>query len=219
MGKLLLGIDEAGRGSVIGPLIVGGVLIDREKLKDLEELNVKDSKLLSKKRREDLFPKIEEIAKQTKIVISTAQEIDQMMNVGINLNEIEKRKFLEVINELDPDEVIIDCPSVNEEKFGRKIKNLIENDSKVKVEHKADENYPVVSAASIIAKVVRDRNVEEIKEETGIELKTGYSHDKESIEFIKDSFERPEIRKYIRKNWSTHKRLKDENEQSKLEDY
>ncbi|MBI5228953.1 ribonuclease HII, partial [Candidatus Micrarchaeota archaeon] len=75
-------------------------------------------------------------------------------------------------------------------------------------EHFADKKYPVVGAASIVAKVIRDAEIEKIKREFGVDFGNGYTHSPETIEFIKKNLKNPALQKYLRHKWETMKRLK-----------
>ena len=208
----ILGIDEAGRGSIVGPLVIAGAMYNNQK--ELKELGVKDSKLLSPKRREELFKKLKKIVKY-KIIKIYPEEIDNRVGIT-NLNLIEASKFAEIIDELKPDKVIIDTPTKNTQKFKMLMEKLTNHKCKFVCENFADLNYPIVSAASIIAKVNRDKEVRKIERETGEEIGVGYPHDERTIRFVRKSLKKPEWRKYIRKSWITYKRIEEEKEQKKL---
>ena len=211
----ILGIDEAGRGSVVGPLVVAGAMYNDEE--ELRKLGVKDSKLLSPEKREELFEKLKKIVKY-KIVKVYPEEIDNRVGIT-NLNLIEASKFAEIIDEMKPDKVIIDTPMKNTQKFKMLMKKLVNHKCEMVCENFADLNYPIVSAASIIAKVNRDREVRKIEKETEEEIGVGYPHDGKTIKFVKKSLNKPEWRKYVRKSWVTYQRIKEEDEQKKLEKF
>ena len=159
----VLGIDEAGRGPVIGPLIIAGVMISDGKEAMLGA--VKDSKLLAHKKRVELNELIQKNS-VFKIIEVSPKEIDEALNPEnklMNLNWLEAHKQAEIINELKPDAVVIDCPSPNCKAYETYLKKLLETKKiKLIIEHKADVNYPVCSAASIIAKVRREEAMDEI---------------------------------------------------------
>src|SRR3989344_2545419 len=114
----VLGVDEARRGPVIGPLIISGVIIEEKDEIKLKKLGVKDSKLLTPKKREELYPKILEIVKRYKIVEVSPSEIDAALeSQELNLNWLEAHKTAQIINELKPDKAFIDCPSPNKKRF------------------------------------------------------------------------------------------------------
>ncbi|GEM_PF-392437 len=164
----ICGIDEAGRGPVIGPLVIAGAMMDEKDLPKLEKLGVKDSKLLTPKKREQLFPKIQKICAY-KIIIIEPQEIDNaVQSQELNLNWLEAIKSAEILKELKPNKAILDCPSPNIAKYTAYVKNKLEDTSiTVICEHKADVNHKIVGAASVLAKVTRDRIIEEIKKKYG----------------------------------------------------
>lgn len=199
----VLGIDEAGRGPVIGPLIIAGVMIHDGKEAELGA--VKDSKLLTHKKRMELNHMIQAHS-EFKIIEVSPQEIDEALNPenkSMNLNWLEAHKQAEIINEMNPGIAIIDCPSPNCKKYSEYLRKLLNNkNTKLIVEHKADVNYPVCSAASIIAKVKREEEVEKLKEKYG-DIGPGYPANPVTQKFVKDNWEKhPEI---FRKSWSTFK--------------
>ena len=176
--KLVLGIDEAGRGSVIGPLVIGGVLMPKKKIRFLKRIGVKDSKKLTHKKRSVLSRKIKKIT-QFQTVQITAQEIDQQRQDGINLNQIETIGMESIITQMNPDICYIDCIDVNENRFHDKIQEKNPN-IEIITEHKADDTYKIVSAASIIAKVERDKQIAIIKNEYG-PVGSGYPSDRKTM--------------------------------------
>ncbi|MDD5193081.1 MAG: ribonuclease HII [Candidatus Nanoarchaeia archaeon] len=202
----LLGIDEAGRGPVIGPMIIAGVMIQDGKEVLLGA--VKDSKLLTHKKRIELNHLIQEHS-EFKIIEVSPKEIDAAVDgndkKNMNLNWLEAYKQAEIINEMKPDVVIIDCPHPIPKKFEDYLRNLLDKelkDIKLIVEHKADVNYPVCSAASIIAKVRREEEVEKLKEKYG-DIGPGYPANAVTQKFIKENWNKhPEI---FRHSWSTFK--------------
>ena len=199
----VLGIDEAGRGPVIGPLIIAGVMISDGKEAMLGA--VKDSKLLAHKKRVELNELIQKNS-VFKIIEVSPKEIDEALNPEnklMNLNWLEAHKQAEIINELKPDIAVIDCPSPNCKAYETYLKKLLETKKiKLIIEHKADVNYPVCSAASIIAKVRREEAMDEIKKKYG-DTGAGYPADPKTKEFIKNNWQKhPEI---FRKSWATFK--------------
>lgn len=217
--RLILGIDEAGRGPVIGSLFVAGALFNEEDLDKLKELGVKDSKLLAHKKRIELSKKIIKIARDWKIIKVTPQEIDNAVDSDskdMNLNWLEAHKQAELINSLKPDVAIIDCPSPNIKKFTEFLKNLLEVECELIVEHKADLNFLPVAAASILAKCSREDEVEELKKKYG-NIGPGYTSNEITQKFIKENWEKhPEI---IRHSWSTIKNHKNAKIQKSLDEF
>jgi len=204
---LILGIDEAGRGPVLGPLVICGVLINEKNEYKLLRLKVKDSKLLTKKRREYLFDKIKKISEH-KIITIEPYEIDDAVdgNNSLNLNWLEARKSAEIINELKPDVAYLDCPSNNINAYTNYVKNLLNNkDTKIISEHKADLKYVIVGAASILAKVTRDREIEKMEKAMKKKIGSGYPSDPATQEFLKKNHDKK--LGIIRKSWASYKEL------------
>lgn len=207
----VLGIDEAGRGPVIGPLIIAGAMIDEGKEKELGA--VKDSKLLKHKDRVSLYNEITSHA-EFKIIEVSPREIDEAVestDKDMNLNWLEAHKQAEIINHFNPDKVIIDCPHPIPKKYEDYIKKLVKKkDIKYVVEHKADFNYPICSAASIIAKVRREEEMARIQKQYG-DTGPGYPANPKTQKFIKENWQKhPEI---FRKSWSTFKNIEKANDE------
>lgn len=196
----ILGIDEAGRGPVLGPLIVCGVLVDDEN--KLKKLNVRDSKLLSPRRRKILAKEIKKVSKCF-IVKIQAYEIDKLRIAGISLNEIERIAMSKIIKNAKPKKVIVDSIDIKPKRLKKKLQK---ENIEVIVEHKADEKYPVVSAASIVAKVERDSEIEKLKKRYNCDLGSGYPNDPKTIKFLK-KFKRSELPDFVRKTWNTVEKL------------
>ena len=196
---LLCGIDDSGRGPVIGPMVMAGTLIDEENLSKLENLKVKDSKLLSAKRRDFLFNRIIKVVKAYEIIVINVEEVGN----SVNLNDLEAVKSGEIINILNPDKAIIDCPSPNIKAWKEQLRGCLNNKKiELVVEHKS-EKYPSVAAASILAKVTRDREIEEIKKKYKVDFGSGYMSDPKTKKFLEENFEKYE--KIFRKNWAPYK--------------
>ena len=210
------GLDEAGRGSVIGPMIIAGVSLERKDEARLNALGVKDSKELSPTQRERLAKEIEKVAKDIVIVNLSACRIDNMRKGGINLNRIEAMKFADILNILTPGVAFVDCPDVNPERLTLILKKMLKAPGQLVVEHKADSRYPICSAASIIAKVTRDREVRKLHKKYG-DFGPGYSSNEKTMAWLREWLETkgdyPEI---VRKGWITAKELKNERAQKGL---
>ncbi len=202
---LLIGIDEAGRGPVIGPMVMCAFTIESEKEQNLVNLEVKDSKLVPPAKRGPLFDKLtENFTFAMKVV--TAKEVDDALNnPDLNLNWLEAVTSANLCNDLmkdlDTDDItiILDCPSTNTEAYKEYFKNLLDNKNiKIISEHKADVNYPVVSAASIIAKVTRDRAIWHLKKEFNVDFGSGYPSDPKTKAFLEQNFDKYD---FFRKTW------------------
>ncbi|MFB6192853.1 MAG: ribonuclease HII, partial [Candidatus Nanohaloarchaea archaeon] len=214
----VLGIDEAGRGPVIGSMFIGGFMIDEERIDEIEELGVKDSKKLSEKKRESIRDQLEKhgeaFLKEVK-----AEEIDELRSV-MSLNEIEVKAFTDVIGRTDADKVIVDLPEPNAERFINKLKDQLPDrfaDVDFVAEHGADDTYPVVSAASIVAKSARESHVDDLKKKYGYDFASGYPHDRPTISFLEKYVEeKGELPEETRKSWSTAERILKEASQKDL---
>jgi len=198
-------------GSVLGPMVICGVCFTRTKLEFLSEIGVKDSKKLSTKRRNQLSELIKSNCYSHKIIVVNPQEIDQREKKNITINRLEELKMAAIINDLKPDIIYIDAADVNEERFGRSIKNLLNyNPKRIISKHKADDIYPIVSAGSIIAKVKRDTLIDGLKEKYG-EFGSGYPSDVLTIEFLREWIKNHRKAPYIaRKSWNTTKNMLNE---------
>lgn len=217
----VLGVDEAGRGPVIGSMFVGGFLVEEEKLEELSELGVKDSKKLSNQKRERINDQLSSIG-EVFLEEFEASEIDDLMEV-MTINQIEIKGFADLIERADPDRVIIDLPEPDGDRFISKLRELLPEkfeDVEFIAEHEADDNYDVVSAASIAAKSAREAHVEELHEKYGYDFKSGYPHDKPTIKFLEKYVEeKGELPPETRRSWSTAQRIMKESEQSGLSDF
>ncbi|MDD3752975.1 MAG: ribonuclease HII [Methanobacterium sp.] len=199
----ILGIDEAGRGAVLGPLVVSGVALEQDRLKYLERLGLKDSKKISPQRRITLSRKIERIAECHTIHI-TAKDIDMLRSRDVNLNEIEKIAMNRIIRESEPSTCFIDSMDIKPERLTIELETM-HPDVKVVAEHKADDRYPIVSAASIIAKVERDRAIQKIKKKYK-DIGSGYPSDPKTIKFLK-TIPPGDLPDFIRRSWATVERI------------
>jgi len=206
----------------MGPMVLAGCLIDEKVENELRKLGVKDSKDLTQKRREFLEQKIKDLADAFEVVLSTPDEIDSSLESGVNLNELEANMAAKIINKLnnskDKLKIVIDCPSVSILKWTDTLKTKIKNLSNLEVvcEHKADQNHISVSAASILAKCTREREVAKLKEEYGHEVGTGYPSDPSTCRFLEKNAIKFKDKGIFRKSWSSWKRACANLKQSKL---
>ena len=210
---LVAGVDEAGRGCIIGPLVVAGVLVKKENLQVLRQLGVKDSKLLSPKKRKALFNEISRVAEKHHVVKLLPSEIDHAVECKRKLhklNRLEAQTMTQIINSLKPDEAYVDAADVLEERFKQHIQEGITVKVKITSRHKADKIYPVVSAASIIAKVERDKEIAVLKDVYG-DFGSGYLADKKTLLFLRKWMqEHSEYPSCVRQSWKTAKQVKNE---------
>lgn len=183
--------------------------IEEKNLHKIEKLKVKDSKLLTPRQREHLFDRILKTVKDKAITIISPKEIDETLESdSLNLNWLEAIKTAEMINKLKPDKAILDCPSPNITAYREYVRKYLENKNiEIIAEHHAESKFPIVAAASIIAKVTRDREIEKIKKEIGIEFGSGYPSDPITQKFLKENYNNyPNI---FRKAWLSYKKLKE----------
>jgi ribonuclease HII len=200
------GIDEAGRGCIIGPMVIALTIINPMEEYKLKEIGVRDSKLLSKNKRKRLYFKIKKICKIKKVKIP-AQKINELMQEK-NLNEIEAYYCAKLLNSTNCKKVYIDSPDPEPTKFEKRIRKYLKNNNiEIIAQNKADDIYPIVGAASIIAKYTRDKEIEIIKKEVG-DFNSGYTADPKTIEFLEKNLNEPKLQKYIRKKWITLQKLK-----------
>ena len=206
------GIDEAGRGPMIGPMVICGVLIDSERLPELVQIGAKDSKTLSHSQRLKLKVKIEQVAARIEIRSVSAADIDRLRK-RTTLNEIEVAEFVSIAKALKPQKLYLDAVDVIAERFGEKIGNLSGLASKGAViisEHKADSKYPIVSAASIIAKVERDRVISEYHKKYG-DFGSGYPSDPKTVNFVRNLVrDHEELPPIVRKSWDSVRKIIDD---------
>ena len=206
----ILGIDEAGKGPVIGPMCVAGVKIDESKIKTLRNLGVKDSKKMTPKNREQMAWQIKKYADSFFVFEITPSQIDELRKI-MTMNEIMVMAFSRVLEKMHPDKAFVDAADINAERFG---KNLLELYSKkdavaaknltIISKHKADAIYPIVSAASILAKVRRDELVEDIKIKIGFDFGSGYPSDPKTKQFLADWVkEHGSLPDIVRHSWKT----------------
>ncbi len=212
----VMGIDEAGRGPVLGSMFVCGFESTEEELKELEKMGLKDSKKLSDSKRESLREKLEDIG-DYHVEEVTASQIDELRQVQ-SINKIELETFVKIINKRQPGKVIIDLPEPNSERYVRKVrKELEDQEIEIIAEHEADDNYPIVSAASIVAKSEREKHVRKLKQKYGVDFKSGYPHEQATQDFLRNYLdEKGELPQETRESWSTAKRIREESEQERL---
>lgn len=209
---LQLGIDDAGRGPVMGPMVLAGCLLTKDAEAQLKKLGVTDSKKLTQKRREVLEEKIKELAETFEIVIVYPKEIDGQQENGIKLNEVEALACASIINKINKGftktKVIVDCPSTSIAKWSDFLKRHVENLSNLEVscEHKADANSIAVGAASILAKCVREREMQKLKQKYGPEVGSGYCSDPLTTKFLQKYAKKYQEDGIFRKTWITWQR-------------
>jgi ribonuclease HII len=197
---MLAGVDEAGRGPVLGPLVVAGVAAPSPA--KLRALGAKDSKLLSPAQREEVAARVKAYARWEVRVI-TADELNRRMGTR-TLNDIEVEAFADVLRALRPSRAVVDACDVDEERFGRNIAKLLPQPFPIASKHEADRTHAVVGAASVVAKVTRDALVRQLEAEVGMPIGSGYPHDPVTVAFLSRwKGERGGLPPQTRLYWST----------------
>ncbi len=211
IGIIIAGCDEAARGCVLGPLVLCAYACDERAEHELKRIGVRDSKLLSAAAREKLFSQIVKRGKHVLEIVS-AEELTALMRKKISLNEIEAMKLGGALKRLKKktmfEKVFVDSPDPMPAKFEKRIRKYFDHEFDIVCENYADRIHPCVSAASILAKVTRDAEVEKIKKMVGEDFGTGYSHDEQTIRFLKRRISDPTVKPFVRHGWETAKRLK-----------
>lgn len=212
---MICGVDEAGKGSVLGPMVIAAVGIASEDA--LADLGVKDSKLLPQKERERLYSLIRKRCRITTVKLD-AEEIDSV-RTQMTLNSAVARAHARAISRLSPSCAYVDACDVNAFRYAEMVKNNLDLECEIVSEHHADEKFPVVSAASIVAKVTRDRAISVLAKKYG-EIGSGYPSDPVTIRYltayIEDHRHPPPI---ARKSWKTVSAILAKRSQSQLFDF
>lgn len=212
---MICGVDEAGKGSVLGPMVVAAVGVADEA--SLADLGLKDSKLLSEKERERLYPLIRKRCKVATVKLD-AHEIDAIRN-EMTLNQAVARAHARVISKLSPSCAYVDACDVNIFRYAEMVRCNLEKECEIVSEHHADQKYAVVSAASIIAKVTRDRAVRTLAKKYG-DIGSGYPSDPVTIRYLSGYIDEHRIPPPIaRKSWKTVSALLAKKSQSSLGDF
>ena len=197
------GVDEAGRGSMLGPLVVAGISISKSKVNLLKKQGIRDSKKLSPAVRERLYKKIIQIVDDHYIVKISPRIIDKSVS-NHSLNHLEAKYMAKIISKLSPSTAFVDSCDVNSKRFGKEISKLTSN-TKIRSYHHADSKFITVSAASILAKVSRDRAITRLSKK--YDIGSGYPSDPKTKVFVKKSIRRNQNLTFLRKSWKPVKIL------------
>ena len=201
------GVDEAGRGSLLGPLVIAGVSLKKEKIRKLKSMGIRDSKKLTPLQREKLYKKIIKFVDNYYIAKINPYTIDKSVNKH-ELNNLEAKYMAKVISKLNPNISYVDSCDVNPSRFGKKISKLAKKD-RIKSYHNADNRFVIVSAASILAKVNRDRAIKNIQKKHNIG--SGYPSDSKTIVFVKNYLStKNDIPNFVRSSWKTIRFMRNE---------
>ena len=203
---MICGVDEAGKGPVIGPLVVAAVAV--KNAKDIQDLGVKDSKQLTAVKRKELANIIKDRFDYSVENIE-AEKVDEYRKQN-KLNDLNREGFEKLISKLNPDVAYVDAADVNEHRFGKQIKEKLtnENDTDIISMHKADEKIDVVAAASIIAKETREEEIKRLKKKIG-DFGSGYPSEERTIKFLKSFYaDNGKWPTGTRKSWKTIERIR-----------
>ncbi len=188
----------------MGAMVVAGVSATREALKELKEVGVKDSKRLTRRQRETLYPEILKLSSRVYWAQIDPVEIDVAVALGRryrNLNYLEARYFAKVIDELDARTVTVDACDTVPERFKGAIADNMRSSCRLRALHKADRDYPAVSAASVVAKVERDRQADRLRQLHG-DFGSGYPSDRKTKDYfarwLRDGKQPPD---WTRRSW------------------
>lgn len=201
-----LGVDEAGRGSLLGPLVVGAYLVPADRMEAVVQAGARDSKQLSARRRGEVLGRLRAIGRCATLSLAP-RVVDRAVARG-RLNELEASAFAQLVRQLRPDQAFVDACDPVAERFGRTVARLAGGHARVEARHHADRDNPLVGAASIVAKVQRDRAIERLRERLGVEIGSGYPSDPATVRAAREALSRrgPAPR-WLRRSWRTTERL------------
>ncbi len=206
---MLVGVDEAGRGSLVGDMVIVAYAVHSDSIEALKDLGVRDSKELDSGRRAELYFSL------VKVGVFSASRVEPREIDRYNLNKLEAVKVAETVARLLKYSMIkvnggirvtIDKfgnSSLVKEALARRVTGIR---YEVVIEEKADSKYPEVAAASIIAKYLRDSRIKVLRELYGVEG-SGYPSDPKTIEWVRKVLSRGERPPIIRYSWYTVKKL------------
>lgn len=203
--RLILGVDEAGRGPVIGPMVLAAVGV-RGKRSSLFDLPLRDSKKLSRRAREVLFFPIVHESELVVLNVVPAAAID-----AASLTSLWMGFLLDLAEKHRPQQIYADAP-VSKNALHATTRSLefllskrVRRRCELVLAHKADETYPLVSAASIVAKVARDSLIRALQAEYG-DFGSGYPADPKTRAYLRWVKKLPEV---VRKRWKTVERVRE----------
>jgi len=205
-----IGVDEAGRGPVVGDMVVAGVAATPRVFENLTVLGVKDSKLLTPSKRMSLYREI--INQDTVIVLSyiSPRRLDSE-----NLNILEENAIIHILTTIAhllvsrevELHIFIDEIKGRSKSIENRVKSIFNCPVYLTIEPNADAKYPPVATASIIAKVARDLNLKILRGVFG-DFGSGYITDPATRNWILEyyySHSTPPL--FIRRSWRTLRKL------------
>lgn len=221
MTAFQIGVDEAGKGPVLGPMIAAAVRVESADLPD----GIADSKQLSAARRESLAAELR-ATEGIEIGIGSVgtDEIDAPETDMNRLTVLAQVRAITAVARGD-DSVVVDAGDVSESRFGRRVREGVGEQGveiDVTAEHGADDSYRLAAAASVVAKVERDSRMAAIGSEyddTG-PVGSGYPSDPTTRAFLADYVDRHgELPACARTSWSTCEDLIEAAQQASLGEF
>jgi ribonuclease HII len=214
----MIGVDEAGKGPVLGPMVAAAVRADPDALPD----DVDDSKRLTPARRESLAATLRaDAAVDVGVAVVTTDRIDDPETDMNTLTVAAQAEAVAAVADGD-DAVLADAGDVSESRFADRLaEHAADRGASVSVtaEHGADERHAVVGAASVIAKVERDERVSAIATEYG-DVGSGYPSDPTTRTFLREYVrEHGTLPACARASWQTCADLLAAAEQSSLSEF
>jgi ribonuclease HII len=201
---LVAGVDEAGRGCVMGPLVVAMTGVDEKMIPRLVEAGVKDSKALSSKRRVIIASRVKKLSKVVEVRRISASRIDLLRKRGVSLNEIEAMLIGSILAKHRRGTFYVDSVDRDCERFEKTIlKHAPGFKGELVVRNYLDESNPLVGAASIIAKVERDKAVKRMLRKAGLPECSGYPGDPDTVRLVKQLLNSQRGRGLLRMSWGT----------------
>ncbi|QLC33086.1 ribonuclease HII [Halarchaeum sp. CBA1220] len=174
------GVDEAGKGPVLGSMFAAAVVCDPEELPD----GIADSKTLAPARREALDERIRAVAD-----VGVAEVgVERIDDPATDMNTLTVAAHADALERVATDGLagVVDGGDVDAARFGRRVAERVDAGIDLVAEHGADGAHAIVGAASIVAKVARDRHVEGIAEvHAGYDVGSGYPSDPATREFLR----------------------------------
>jgi ribonuclease HII len=192
------GVDEAGKGPVLGSMFAAAVRGPAHTLPD----GIDDSKRLTPDRREELDAAIREAEG---VAVGLAEIPVSRIDGEEDMNTLTVAAHAEVISQVvrDGDGGMVDAGDTSAERFARRVGERVPAEVDVRAEHGADESYLLVGAASIVAKVARDRHVADLAARYGA-VGSGYPSDPLTRSFLASYVdEYGDLPDCARRSWST----------------
>ncbi|NHJ46824.1 MAG: ribonuclease HII [Asgard group archaeon] len=215
--RIVVGADEAGRGLIIGPMVIGACAINDEILQKFTSIGIKDSKKYSSHQKlmtHANLVKKESLAWSVKIL--HADVLTNFNKNGMTMDEAEAYTFYRALEEIIKKVPKIDEYQVDNFQAKKKLKSLITDNPKMKnislkVLPRADLQYPAVSAGSLLARGQSLTELDKIRKQHG-NFGSGSTNDKRTINWLKQYYIQNKSwpKKIVRVYWKTIDRIEKE---------